>query len=169
MDNATRNAGEMIRKQGLSPPYNRQPAPAGQAIIPIGSYRSISLLLCSYPSSTPYTCRYEYSLSSATTNRRHHPMGNSIGAVVERAVEGELPPDPERSRDPEGGNRLVLEVAQHLVDSTGAAIREWLSRKVSCVARRSPTPASRSRSGRRRDARPHQSTLWAIARDEASR
>ena len=52
-----------------------------------------------------------------------------IGAVVDVAFEGELPPILNALETDNGGNRLVLEVAQHLGENTGSHHRHGLDRR----------------------------------------
>ena len=73
-----------------------------------------------------------------------------IGAVVDVQFEGHLPAILNALETKNGGNRLVLEVAQHLGESRCAPSR-WTPPRAWCAARTAPTPARRSRC---RSARP---------------
>ena len=78
-----------------------------------------------------------------------------IGAVVDVQFEGHLPAILNAIETKNGGNRLVLEVAQHLGKSTVRTIAmdttEGLVRGQEVTDTGSPDP----RPGRRRHARPH--------------
>ena len=52
--------------------------------------------------------------TTATTSNLVGSVAQIIGAVVDVAFEGELPPILAALETDNGGNRLVLEVAQHL-------------------------------------------------------
>ena len=67
-----------------------------------------------------------------------------IGAVVDVQFDGHLPEILNALETENQGNRLVLEVAQQLGESTVRCIAMDTPR-VWCAARRSPTPARRSR------------------------
>ena len=74
-----------------------------------------------------------------------------IGAVVDVQFETHLPAILNALETTNGGNRLVLEVAQHLGEFDGAHHRDGLHPKVWCEARTSPTPASRLKCRSARD------------------
>jgi len=77
-----------------------------------------------------------------------------IGAVVDVQFEGHLPAILNALETQNGGNRLVLEVAQHLGESTVRTIAMDTA-KVWSAARKSATPAIRSWCRWRGHARPH--------------
>ena len=92
---------------------------------------------------------------SAQTEQSHRPHRQVIGAVVDVAFEGELPPILSALETDNGGNRLVLEVAQHLgenvvrtiaMDSTDGLTR---GQDVNATGSQIRVP------GRPEDARPH--------------
>jgi F-type H+-transporting ATPase subunit beta len=67
-----------------------------------------------------------------------------IGAVVDVQFDGHLPNILNALETDNHGNRLVLEVAQHLGENSVRCIAMDTFPKVWCAARKSPTPARRS-------------------------
>ena len=99
--------------------------------------------------------------AAADTNQSAKPTSNLtgrvsqvIGAVVDVAFEGELPPILSALETDNGGNRLVLEVAQHLGENVVRTIAmdstDGLTRGQDSQCHRLSDP----RSGRSEDARP---------------
>ena len=87
-----------------------------------------------------------------------------IGAVVDVQFEGHLPAILNALETQNGGNRLVLEVAQHLGESTVRTIAmdtaEGLVRGQEVAA----TPAFDHGAGRRGNARAHHERDWRAGR-----
>ena len=107
MDNATRNAGEMIRKQTLT--YNR----TRQAMITKELIEIISgAKLCNELWRCEPSC--EEDMMASKVGR----ITQVIGAVVDVQFEDHLPAILNALETKNQGNRLVLEVAQHLGKST---------------------------------------------------
>ena len=78
-----------------------------------------------------------------------------IGAVVDVQFEGHLPAILNAIETKNGGNRLVLEVAQHLGESTVRTIAMDTTEGLVRGQEVSDTGCADPRSGRRRHARPH--------------
>ena len=92
--------------------------------------------------------------ASAKTSNLTGRVSQVIGAVVDVAFEGELPPILTALETDNGGNRLVLEVAQHLGENVVRTIAmdstDGLTRGQEVTAHRLADP----RAGRPEDARP---------------
>ena len=85
---------------------------------------------------------------SPTDKNKDHPWPTKsdritqvIGAVVDVKFDDHLPAILNALETDNHGNRLVLEVAQHLRRSRRCAPSRWTPPKAWCAARRSPTPA----------------------------
>ena len=128
MDNATRNAGDMINR--LSIQYNRT-APGGDHHRAHRNHLGRRSALTTVEgkedrdghrrrNQAPQESRAKKAAAAETpkapaqTSNLVGRVSQVIGAVVDVAFEGELPPILSALETDNGGNRLVLEVAQHL-------------------------------------------------------
>ena len=126
MDNATRNAGDMINKpvDPVQPPApgsdhhrtHRNHFGRRSALTKLKARKTD--MATAAPSQAPQAKKAaavdRRRRRPATTSNLDRPRRQVIGAVVDVAFEGELPPILSALETDNNGNRLVLEVAQHL-------------------------------------------------------
>ena len=91
----------------------------------------------------------------ATPANQNGRITQVIGAVVDVQFEGHLPAILNAIETKNGGNRLVLEVAQHLGESTVRTIAMDTTEGLVRGQEVTDTGSADPRAGRRRHARPH--------------